>query len=84
MIHSLCAYAKLPQPSGEPFRCPGRKILASSSSADLALTIAYLVVMNVSTLSYGKARQRDLFVEPPAAERTYVKSCVAPLKKCLE
>jgi hypothetical protein len=51
---------------------------------DLAPTIAYLVVMNISTLSYGKARQRDLFVEPSAAERAYVKSCVAPLKKYLE
>jgi len=47
---------------------------------DLAPTIAYLAVMNVSTLSYGKARQRDLFVEPPAAGRAYVKSCVALLK----
>ena len=51
---------------------------------DLAPTIAYLVVMNISTLSYGKARQRDLFVESPAAERAYVKSYVAPLKKHLK
>ena len=51
---------------------------------DLAPTIAYLVVMNVSTLSYGKARQRDLFVKPSATKWGYVKSCVAPLKKYLE
>ena len=40
--------------------------------------------MNVSTLSYRKARQRDLFVKPSATEWAYVKSCVAPLKKYLE
>lgn len=51
---------------------------------DLAPTIAYLVVMNISTLSYGKARQRDLFVEPPAAERAYAENCAALLKKYLE
>lgn len=51
---------------------------------DLVPTIAYLVVMNVSTLSYGKARQRGLFVESPATEWAYVKSCVAPLKRYLE
>ena len=51
---------------------------------ELAPTIAYLVVMNVSTLSYGNARQRDLFIEPSATEWAYVKSCVAPLKRYLE
>ena len=40
--------------------------------------------MNISTLSYGKARQRDLFVEPPAAERAYAENCAALLKKYLE
>ena len=40
---------------------------------DLAPTIAYLVVMNISTLAYGKARQREGPVRQAVSNRVGIR-----------